>query len=367
MSNRPDLATVRTTYQVADDRMIDYRPRAFGAFDIPFTDSVKVTQTEGALLDRLTQDRGLYGLKEFDGIRKLAFREGESRYPDNPLPADVPAGRAREWQGNDGHRDAFRHTYWNALMAQKYGNAWAESFATAHEGIPGNTADREAMDLYNNAIGRAIGAAHPNASPKELADLVERAVTQGQTVVIDARGHLEWSDRVARGQHGLAPEDVLPGHLRTPGVVSPDTYSANTPARAPDTQLATAPDVERMRNDPRYGQVVAAMNAKGLDDAGLAANLYAAAARGGLNAVASVEIGTPVQDADGRPDRNYFVLDGSHGPTGPNHVRVSENQARDTSVQAAAQQAAQADPTRGQTQLAEARAQEPRKPSTFNV
>ena len=32
---RPDLNTIRTNYQVADDQMIDYRPRVFGAIDIP--------------------------------------------------------------------------------------------------------------------------------------------------------------------------------------------------------------------------------------------------------------------------------------------------------------------------------------------
>ena len=59
--SRPDLGRVRTDYQVADDTMIDYRPRAFGAFDIPFTDSVRMTRTEGALLDELTFHRGLAG------------------------------------------------------------------------------------------------------------------------------------------------------------------------------------------------------------------------------------------------------------------------------------------------------------------
>jgi hypothetical protein len=61
---RPDLNTIRTNFQVADDEMIDYRPRAFGAIDIPFTDSVRMTKTEGALIDKLTLDRGLVGLRE---------------------------------------------------------------------------------------------------------------------------------------------------------------------------------------------------------------------------------------------------------------------------------------------------------------
>ncbi|ALN86252.1 hypothetical protein LC55x_2987 [Lysobacter capsici] len=370
MPTRPDLANVRSTYQVADDQMIDYRPRLYGAVDIPFTDSVKVTKTEGALLDKLTQDHGLMGLKDFDGMRKLAFSEGVARFPDNPLPATVPPDRAREWQGNDGHRDAFRHAYWNAQMAQKYGSQWSEAFATAHEGVPGNTANREAMDLYNNQIGRSIGAGHPNATPKELADLVEQSLNQGKLVVIDRNGQLEWSDRVAKGQHGLAPDEVIGPHLRTPGVVSTDTsISANTAPPAPgqpETRLAaTDPSgsVERMRQDPMYAQVVAAMEAKGLRDDGLAANFYAGATREGLSGVASIEIGKPVNDASGQPDRNYFVMEGSTGPLGPAHARVSENEARATSVQVAANYAEQA---RSQ-QVAAADQQQERKPVSLNV
>ncbi|MEH6415964.1 DUF6973 domain-containing protein [Pseudomonas sp. CGJS7] len=364
MSDRPDLATLRTTYQVADDKMIDYRPRAFGAIDIPFTDSVKITQTEGALLDKLTQDRGLVGLRDFDGIRKRAFSEGVERFPDNPVPGNIPADRQREWQGNDGHRDAFRHAYWNALMAQKYGSQWAGAFATAHEGVPGNTANREAMDLYNNQIGRSIGAANPNASAEQLADLVEQSLNQGKLVVIDRNGQLEWSDRVSKGAHGLAPDEVLAPNLRTPGVVSTDnSISANTAPAAGDVRLAeAAPAVDRMRQDPIYGQVVAAMDAKGLRDETLAANIYAATVREGLPKVASIEIGRPVQDAQGNPDRNFFVLDGSTGPLGPNHARVSENQARGVSVQVAANNAEQA---RAET-VAEVEAPQ-RKPVTHNV
>ncbi|MGO1070472.1 DUF6973 domain-containing protein [Lysobacter sp. CA199] len=364
MADRPDLATLLTTYQVAEDRMIDYHPRLAGRFDIPGSDSVKVTKTEGALLDRLTQDRGLLGLRELDGIRKQALNEGVERFPNNPVPGTIPADRSREWQGNDGHRDAFRHAYWNALMTQKYGAEWTGAFATAHEGVPGNNANREAMDLYNNKIGREIGAANPNVSAEKLADLVEQSLNQGKLVMIDRNGQLEWSDRVTKGQHGLAPDGVLPPHLRTPGVVYPDNSVSANAAPAADTRLAAAeasPAVERMRQDPRYGQVVTAMDAKGLHDETLAANLYSAAARANLPAVASIEIGRPVQDAQGNPDRNFFVLDGTSGPLGPNHARVSENEARGVTVQVAANQAEQA----RTEQVAEV--EQPQRKPSFNV
>lgn len=359
---RPDLNTIRTNYQVADDQMIDYHPRAFGAIDIPFTDSVRMTKTEGALIDKLTADRGLVGLRDFSGIKDRAFSEGVERFPDSPVPANIPAASANAWQGNDGHRDAFRHAYWNALMTQKYGETWTNAFATAHEGVPGNTANREAMDLYNNEVGRSIGAANRNATPEQLANLVEQSLNQGKLVVIDRNGSLEWSDRVVRGQHGVAPNDVIGPNLGTPGVVSTQSLSANitpaTPGQA-DTQLAA---VERMQQDPKYAQVVTAMQAKDLVDDTMAANIYAAATREGLGGVTNIEIGKQVNDANGNPDRNLFVFDGSNGPQGPNHARVSENEARTTPVQVAANNAVDA-----QNQQMAASEQEQRKPVSMTA
>ncbi len=366
--SRPDLSTVRTNYQVADDQMIDYRPRAFGAIDIPFTDSVRMTKTEGALIDNLTFDRGLSGLRDFSGIKDRAFSEGVERFPNSPVPGHVPAANANAWQGNDGHRDAFRHAYWNALMTQQYGERWTNAFATAHEGVPGNAANREAMDLYNNEVGRSIGAANRNASPEQLANLVEQSLNQGKLVVIDRSGNLEWSDRVVRGQHGVAPNDVIGPNLGTPGVVSTQALSANTTPIAtgqPDTQLAAADparNVERMQQDPMYGQVVTAMQAKGLDGDAMAANLYAAVARERLGGVTSIEIGKQVTDANGNPDRNLFVFDGSNGPQGPNHARVSENEARNTPVEVAANHAVDA-----RTQQMAALEQEQRKPVSMTA
>jgi hypothetical protein len=367
MAERPDLTTVRTTYQVADDQIINYHPRAFGAIDIPFTDSVKVTKTEGALLDELTWSRGLAGLREFSGIKDRAFSEAVERFPDNPVPGNIPEASANAWQGNDGHRDAFRHAYWNALMTQKYGETWTNAFATAHEGVPGNAANRESMDLYNNEVGRSIGANNRNASPEELANLVEQSLNQGKLVVIDRNGGLEWSDRVARGQHGLAPEEVIGPNLRTPGVVSPSLSYNTTPGTPgqPETMLAAAEptrNIDRMQQDPMYGQVVTAMQAKGMEGDAMAANLYAAATRERLTGVTNIEVGKQINDANGNPDRTLFVFDGSNGPLGPNHARVSENQARTTPVEVAANSAIDA-----RTQQMPVSEQEPRKPVSMTA
>lgn len=52
--------------------------------------------------------------------------------PSN-IPAYVPNERQAEWVGNDGHRDAFRHAYWNSLLVRNFGKEWTNQFTTAHE------------------------------------------------------------------------------------------------------------------------------------------------------------------------------------------------------------------------------------------
>jgi hypothetical protein len=201
---------------VQEDEVIDYHPRVFGLFDIPFTDGVRVTRTEGELLDQLTQDRGLLGLQDFNSLKDDVFAEAESRYPDTSVPSGIPADRVEEWQGNDGHRDAFRHALWNARMTAEYGAEWTTQFATAHEGLPDNPATREAMDLYNNEVGRQIAMDNPDASPEELADLVQQAAEDGRLLVIDRQGKLAWSNDVPVGQHGLTSNETLDGQIGTP-------------------------------------------------------------------------------------------------------------------------------------------------------
>lgn len=215
MSGRPNLAEIRAKYQVQDDEMIRWSPK-IGGLEADFLGEAKVTRTEGEMLDRLTAARGLFGLNKLRSISSAAFDEATSRFADNPVPEGVPESERRDWQFNDGHRDAFRHTYWNALMAKQYGNDWAEAFATAHEGLPGNDANREAMDLYNNEVGRRIAKENPAATSEQLAALIERAVTDGSVVVIDRNGDLAWSDQVRIGQHGLSRPEVLAPAIRTP-------------------------------------------------------------------------------------------------------------------------------------------------------
>lgn len=152
-------------------------------------------------------DLGLLGQKDFYDLQNSAFDAADERFPNQGA--------------EDGHNDAFRHAYWNAMMVQKYGADWATRFGTAHERLPGNPADREAMDLYNNEVGRQVAIAHPKASPEELANLVEQAVRNGDAVVIGGNGNLSYSNTVPPGQTGEANDPA------TEGGQDPDSTSAS--------------------------------------------------------------------------------------------------------------------------------------------
>jgi len=95
---------------------------------------------------------------------------------------------------NGGMADAFKHTLWMALTAQKIGKDKAISLGKAHEDgnheeflnnperTGGLIQDKIAsdMDLYNNSIGAQIGEDHPDVSISVLIFLVKEAVTKGQ-------------------------------------------------------------------------------------------------------------------------------------------------------------------------------------------
>lgn len=154
-------------------------------------------------------------------MRKQAFAVSET-YAPTPHDVSYPPGvstedQKQDWLDNDGHRDAFRHAFWNAVMARDFGRDWASQFATAHEGVPGNSGSREAMDLYNDSIGRRIAAEHPGASDEELARSVDEALQKGELIVLDGSGNLQWSDRVQRWRHGPTNRVADGGGRPVPG------------------------------------------------------------------------------------------------------------------------------------------------------
>lgn len=111
---------------------------------------------------------------------------------------------------NDGHGDAFRHMYWNALMTQRYGAEWTENYGAAHEGLGANPPTREAMDLHNNAIGRQIAIDNPNASPEELQRLVHQRIKEGGAIVLDPNGQIAWSNQVEVDKNGHPARADIP-------------------------------------------------------------------------------------------------------------------------------------------------------------
>ena len=84
----------------------------------------------------------------------------------------------------DGPPDAFRHTYWNARLTQRFGQDWTRRFTTAHERLPSSDPVAVAMDLHNNEVGRRIGVEHPRVGRAALGSAVEAAVRGGQAVHI---------------------------------------------------------------------------------------------------------------------------------------------------------------------------------------
>lgn len=208
-----DMDRILHAYQVEDDTMREggwqlsgWKRDVAEALGISIPDPIQATETEARLLDGL----GLSGMKAFRDNANLATEEVRKRYGDangnDPHPGKAPF--------NDDHADAFRHAYVNALTARDMGQGWATDYWTAHERIPGNDAAREAMDLYNNEVGRRIAAEHPFASDEELADLVQQAVANGEMVVIDKNGRLVPSNSIEPKDAGHPTDNAppLPGH-----------------------------------------------------------------------------------------------------------------------------------------------------------
>ena len=82
--------------------------------------------------------------------------------------------------GNEGDQgNAYRHTLWQAILTNEFGNSQAERIGNTHEHNPNadltqrkfanmGLAD-QVVDLKNNQIGRKIGREHKGASNQELA------------------------------------------------------------------------------------------------------------------------------------------------------------------------------------------------------
>lgn len=90
-------------------------------------------------------------------------------------------------RGND-NSDAFRHAYWNALMANdpEVGPNWAQRWGNAHEeGTLSNPPLEKEMDLFNNDVGRSIRS---TGDSFVLAQNVKGAVDSGRMRRIASSG-----------------------------------------------------------------------------------------------------------------------------------------------------------------------------------
>lgn len=215
---RPRLADILRDYQVADDdTAVKWSPstvndvtKGIGGFLTGLLDKAPLIDGMNERFNNLSKSAELQvPQSEADALNRLDMREqlewGQlSQTMQNKAatayekPADMSQ---RQWE-NDGHADAYRHALWNAHMSKDFGSDWTRDYATAHESVAGNVPEREAMDLYNNKVGRQIADENPNASADKLDSLVREAIRKGDMLVIDRNGDLAWSDQIAIGQHG---------------------------------------------------------------------------------------------------------------------------------------------------------------------
>ncbi|WP_216911977.1 DUF6973 domain-containing protein [Nocardia noduli] len=160
-----------------------------------------------ALVDLATSSvDGPFKLMEFYAIQDEAKTAAASAFPNL-------SEKENEQSLSDGHSDAFRHAYWNARMTQEFGPEWTSTFASAHEMNGSNPAAREAMDLYNNQLGRAIGAQNSDASPEELQQKVLEAINNNQAIVIQNSpdgGQIAFSNSVLPGKNAILPGGGIP-------------------------------------------------------------------------------------------------------------------------------------------------------------
>lgn len=74
--------------------------------------------------------------------------------------------------------DAYRHAYWNADMARNIGKDIAEEIANAHESKAEQSNGELNMDLWNNWMGRELGADLSNQS-KTTEQIIKEAIRNG--------------------------------------------------------------------------------------------------------------------------------------------------------------------------------------------
>jgi len=128
-------------------------------------------------------------IMEFVALKSEAVETARKAYKGDFDPSNPSQAK------DSGYADAFRHAYWNAMMTKKFGAEWTKEYATRHESIGGNSPAREAMDLYNNELGRRIAAENPNATPEQLQEKVKASISKGEAIVVSPdRQTITWTN-----------------------------------------------------------------------------------------------------------------------------------------------------------------------------
>lgn len=120
--------------------------------------------------------------------------------------------------GNGDQLDAFRHTYWMAILTLEIGEKRARKLGVAHEKgnykhykknrkEDGYLPDKISsdMDLFNNDIGILLALGKENSSKKEILELVEKCVIEGKCKIIkidDANNFLDVNGNI------ISKEDI---------------------------------------------------------------------------------------------------------------------------------------------------------------
>lgn len=81
----------------------------------------------------------------------------------------------------DTKADAFRHAYWNIILAQEVSLWWAKLFTTAHESEEENLKAKY-MDLHNNFVGRHIYKTNSSLTNNQYSEKVKNYQYIGKTL-----------------------------------------------------------------------------------------------------------------------------------------------------------------------------------------
>ena len=155
-------------------------------------------------------------------IADTVRHEAQNRLKDVDFDGDL----------NGGMVDAFKHTLWMALTAQKIGSRKALLLGEAHEA--GNRLEYESdptrkkylqdsiasrMDILNNQIGARIGAQNPDASQHKIIELVKQAVLDGKCWKIHKKDKNTYLDADGKpinihayDNHWVIPKVLIPSN-----------------------------------------------------------------------------------------------------------------------------------------------------------